>query len=84
MMSKFIFVILKTFLFTLLQQVIHPDHGLFKSNDNGETRVTLTNLLPNQQYFLRVDLHLQDVRDERVIMSNLISAITLPPDIPGM
>ena len=64
-------------------QVIHPDHGLFKSNDNGETRVVLTNLLPSQQYFLRVDLHLQDVRDERVIMSNLISAITLAPDTPG-
>ena len=43
--------------------------------------LVLNELLPNQQYFLRVDLHIQDSPEAMIVMSDIISGIT-PPVTP--
>lgn len=50
-------------------------------DENGETRVVLNELLPNQQYFLRVALNIQESDKEMLVMSDIISATTPPVQI---
>jgi hypothetical protein len=63
--------------------VIHPKQGSFFVNENSETKVVLTELLPNQQYFLRVALHIRDGNEEPdlVVMSEILTASTPPVQI---
>jgi hypothetical protein len=35
-------------------------------DENEETKVTLGQLLPNQQYFLKVEMHIRDSDAEKV------------------
>ncbi len=47
-------------------KTINPRHGTFSVDSNEETEVILNELLPNQQYFLRVSLNIQDGDGSRV------------------
>ena len=45
---------------------ITPKNGLFSVDSNDQTTFTLSQLFPNQQYFLKVELHVRDADEEKV------------------
>ena len=45
---------------------ITPKNGLFTLDENEETKFMLAQLLPNQQYFLKVEMHVRDSDVEKV------------------
>ena len=62
-------------------QVIHPSHGTFNMDANGEAEILLGELLPNQQYFMRVDIHVQPeggLSEDVIVTSDIVSGITPP------
>ena len=62
---------------------IVPPGGVFNVDSEGQTQVVLTNLLPNQQYFLRLALNIQESSQDRIeILSDILSVTTpLTPEI---
>ena len=60
-----------------------PPGGVFNVDSEGQTQVVLTNLLPNQQYFLRLALNIQESSQDRIeILSDILSVTTpLTPEI---
>ena len=61
-------------------RAVLPEGGTISVSPEGRSRLVLAELLPNQQYFLKVELHLmrEGSRDESVITSDVISARTSP------
>ena len=56
---------------------IKPPGGLFDVNSEGETQVLLNELLPNQQYFLRLALNIQESSQNRIeVLSDILSVVT--------
>jgi hypothetical protein len=45
---------------------VTPKNGLFSVDENEEATFTLSQLLPNQQYFLKVEMHIRDVEADKV------------------
>ena len=62
---------------------IVPPGGVFNVDSEGQTQVVLTDLLPNQQYFLRLALNIQESSQDRIeILSDILSVTTpLTPEI---
>ena len=60
-------------------RVVLPEGGTISVDPEGRSRLVLAELLPNQQYFLKVELHLMTVEgggEESVIASDVVSART--------
>ena len=59
-------------------RAVLPEDGKISVNREGKARLVLDQLLPNQQYFLKVELHLmsEGSPDESVITSDVFSART--------
>ena len=61
-------------------RVVLPEGGTISVDPEGRSRLVLAELLPNQQYFLKVELHLMtlegDTGEESVIASDVVSART--------
>ena len=60
-------------------RVVLPEGGTVSVDPEGRSRLVLAELLPNQQYFLKVELHLMAVEgggEESVIASDVVSART--------
>ena len=64
-------------------KVVRPNRGSFEVSSSGETKVVLTELLPNKQYFLRVDLFVKESGEEITSKSDILSVTTLSPVPPG-
>ena len=64
-------------------KVIRPDRGSFEVSSEGETKVILTELLPNKQYFLRVALHVKESGEEITSRSDILSVTTPTPGPSG-
>lgn len=65
-------------LILILFQVIQPPGNAFKVDENSQTEVVLNGLLPNQQYFLRVSLNIQE--NDQFVVSDILSGTT--PQLP--
>lgn len=63
--------------------IITPPNGKLVVSENEEANLILSELLPNQQYFLRVDVHIRkdDEPGEVIISSDVKSAKTLPVEV---
>ena len=59
-------------------RAVLPEGGTISVNSEGKSKLVLAELLPNQQYFLKVELHLmvEGSREESVIASDVVSART--------
>ncbi len=61
------------------KKIIRPPGNTFHVDADDKTTVILSELLPNQQYFLRVSLNVQEYNSEDVVViSNIVSGSTPP------
>ncbi|XP_040573010.1 uncharacterized protein sas isoform X2 [Lepeophtheirus salmonis] len=67
-------------------RVVTPENGIFSLQPDGTLRLVLGGLLPEQKYFLRVDVHIKtsnnDAVHKKIIKSKIISVQLLDAEEP--
>lgn len=65
------------------KRVITPKDGKLSVSSGDEASVVLSELSPNQQYFLKIDLHVRKNDEEAILSSGIVSARTPEVETPA-